>query len=82
MILTSSLNFLYYECKIYRQMKSLVIKDRRGLNFKTKMPKSRYNKGKTVCYETHTTLQPRLAMQEMYSHIIKGFARINIHKSS
>lgn len=63
-------------------MKSLVIKDWRGWNFKTIIPKGRNNKGKTVCFETHTTLQPRLVIQEMYSHIIKGFARINIRKSS
>lgn len=63
-------------------MKSLVIKDQRGLNFKTIIPEGRYTKGKTVCFEAHTTLQPRMLMQEMNRHIIKGFAGINIHKSS
>lgn len=64
------------------QRKSLVVKDRKGLNFKTLIPKGQYNKGKLVCHETHTTLQPRLTMQQTYSHIIKGFARINVRKSS
>lgn len=61
-------------------MKSLVVKDRRGLNFKTLIPKGQYNKGKLVCCET--AVQPQLIMQETYSHIIKGFVRVNMCKSS
>lgn len=63
-------------------MKSLVVKDRRGLIFMTLIPKGQYNKGKLVCCETYTAVQPKLIIQETYSHIIKGFVRVNVCKSS
>lgn len=62
-------------------MNWFVIKVRSSLN--PPNPKRQYNKGKSLCCETDTILQPsRDIMQVMYCHIINGLACINIGNSS